>query len=268
MIAVELATHLGGDLGAGSLEDLWAEIERVSALHRGVSRALRESLSGRDGVVVPLGLDGGLAGRPEVPEPLDPMADPGIASADIHPVPPAAGIALVSTPDANAGPSTERAGTSQVTPPPRIQMKPPARAGKPASPAPSPASNAEVARAEGGGAEGGGAAANERTLRLVASRPMWDGGALVQRSPSLASLHPALELRANPEDLARFGMKPGTQVRVSSQRGSVVVTATPDPSIPTGIAVLPFNLPGGGAGELIDASAPHTDVRLGHAEGL
>jgi anaerobic selenocysteine-containing dehydrogenase len=97
---------------------------------------------------------------------------------------------------------------------------------------------------------------------------MWDGGALIQRSPSLASLHPPLELRANPEDLARFGMKPATQVRVSSQRGSVVVTAMPDPSIPTGIAVLPFNLPGGGAGELIDAAAPHTDVRLGHAEGL
>jgi formate dehydrogenase major subunit len=97
---------------------------------------------------------------------------------------------------------------------------------------------------------------------------MWDGGALIQRSPSLASLHPPLELRANPEDLARFGMTPGAQVRVSSQRGSVVVTATPDPAVPTGIAVLPFNLPGGGAGELIDASAPHTDVRLGHAEGL
>ena len=96
MIAVELARHLGGDLGAGSLEDLWAEIENVSLLHRGVSKALHESLSGRDGVVVPLGTDGGGAGRLEAPEPLDPMADPGIASADTHPVPPAAGNALVS----------------------------------------------------------------------------------------------------------------------------------------------------------------------------
>jgi NADH-quinone oxidoreductase subunit G len=254
MIAVELARHLGGDLGAGSLEDLWAEIESVSALHRGVSKALHESLSGRDGVVVPLVLDGGLAGHPEAPEPLDPMADPGIASADTHPVPPAAGSALVSMPDGTADFSVEVAGTSQLTPPPRVQLVPPARTGKPASPAPSP--------------EVGGAAGSERTLRLVVSRPMWDGGALIQRSPSLASLHPPLELRANPEDLARFGMKPATQVRVSSQRGSVVVTAMPDPSIPTGIAVLPFNLPGGGAGGLIDASAPHTDVRLGHAEGL
>jgi predicted molibdopterin-dependent oxidoreductase YjgC len=252
MIAVELARHLGGDLGASSLEDLWAEIESVSALHRGVSKALHGSLSGRDGVVVPLGLDGGAQGSAETPEPLDPMADPGIASADTHPVPPAAGDALVSTPDGNGGPSGGTAG-SQLTPPPRVQLKPPARAGKPASPAPTGA---------------GGGPGNERTLRLVVSRPMWDGGALIQRSPSLASLHPPLELRANPEDLARFGMKPATQVRVSSQRGSVVVTAIPDPSIPSGIAVLPFNLPGGGAGELIDASAPHTDVRLGHAEGL
>jgi NADH-quinone oxidoreductase subunit G len=254
MIAVELARHLGGDLGAGSLEDLWAEIESVSALHRGVSKALHESLRGRDGVVVPLALDGGVQGHPEAPEPLDPMADPGIASADIHPVPPAAGTALVSMPDGNAGTSTEAAGTSQLVAPPRVQLKQLVRNGKPASPAPT-----ETV---------GGAAGSERTLRLVVSRPMWDGGALIQRSPSLASLHPPLELRANPEDLARFGMKPATQVRVSSQRGSVVVTAVPDPSIPVGIAVLPFNLPGGGAGELIDASAPHTDVRLGHAEGL
>jgi predicted molibdopterin-dependent oxidoreductase YjgC len=252
MIAVELARHLGGNLGAGSLEDLWAEIESVSALHRGVSEALHESLSGRDGVVVPLGLDGGVQGHPEAPEPLDPMADPGIASADTHPVPPAAGIALVSMPDGTAGFPAEVTGPSQLAPPPRVQLVPPARTGKPASPAASP--------------EGGATA--ERTLRLVVSRPMWDGGALIQRSPSLASLHPALELRANPEDLVRFGMKPATQVRVSSQRGSVVVTAVPDPSIPVGIAVLPFNLPGGGAGELIDASAAHTDVRLGHAEGL
>jgi Molydopterin dinucleotide binding domain len=252
MIAVELARHLGGDLGAGSLEELWAEIESVSALHRGVSKALHESLSGRDGVVVPLGRDAGARGHHEALEPLDPMADPGIASADTHPVPPSAGIALVSTPD--AGPSAEAGSTSQLTPPSRVQLGQPARARKPDA-----AATTETA---------GGTAGNERTLRLVVSRPMWDGGALVQRSPSLASLHPPLELRVNPDDLARFGMKPATQVRVSSQRGSVVVTAMPDASIPTGIAVLPFNLPGGGAGELIDASAPHTDVRLGHAEGL
>ena len=252
MIAVELARHLGGDLGASSLEELWAEIESVSALHRGVSKALHESLRGRDGVVVPLALDGGPEAHHEVPEPLDPMADPGIASADTHPVPPSAGIALVSTPDGGA--SADAAATSQLTPPPRVQLGPSARGGKPAAP--------------GTTQTVGGAAGSERTLRLVVSRPMWDGGALIQRSPSLASLHPPLELRANPEDLARFGMKPATQVRVSSQRGSVVVTAMPDPTIPVGIAVLPFNLPGGGAGELIDASAPHTDVRLGHAEGL
>ena len=43
----------------------------------------------------------------------------------------------------------------------------------------------------------------------MASRPMWDGGAFVQRSPSLASLHPPLELRVNPDDLARLGMEHG-----------------------------------------------------------
>ena len=40
MIAVELASRLGGDLGASTLDELWAEIERVSPLHQGVSQAL------------------------------------------------------------------------------------------------------------------------------------------------------------------------------------------------------------------------------------
>jgi NADH-quinone oxidoreductase subunit G len=264
MIAVELAKRLGGDLGASSLEDLWAEVEMVSELHRGVSKALHESLNGRDGVVVPLGPGGGLARRREALEPLDPMADPGIASADTHPVPPAAGIALISGSDGDAGDGvTGSLAPPQLMPPPRLQVTSFAATLRPTSPTTAKPSQAAATSGNEGAASG-----KERVLRLVASRPMWDGGVIVQQSPSLASLHRPLELRANPEDLARLGMKAASQVRVSSQRGSVVVTAMPDAEVPPGIAVLPFNLPEGGAGLLIDASAPHTDVRLGHAEGL
>ena len=93
---------------------------------------------------------------------------------------------------------------------------------------------------------------------------MWDGGTFVQFSPSVAQLHPALQLRANPADLAALGVEHGSYVRVSGApgRAGVVATAWADPSVPGGAAVLPFNLPGGGAGDLIDALAPNTEVVL------
>ena len=88
MIAAELASRLGGDLGATTLADLWAEIERVSPLHQGVSQALLVSRQARNGIVVPIGPRSAKEEANEAPAPLDPMADPGIASAQLHPLPP------------------------------------------------------------------------------------------------------------------------------------------------------------------------------------
>lgn len=97
---------------------------------------------------------------------------------------------------------------------------------------------------------------------------MWDGGAFVQHSPSVAPLHPPLHLRVNPDDLARLGLENASQVRVSAQDAGpgLVVTAVADPAVPGGTAVLPFNLPGGGAGELISALAPRTEISLEKVE--
>ena len=199
MIAVELASRLGASLGAASLEELWAEIETVSPLHRGVSQALLVSRQGRNGVVVPLALEAPAAELTDMPAPLDPMADPGIASAELHPAPPV----LPSVVDPGAGrthwpspgpreprPRAARparaggAGRSarQRRPgwPPRLGLGRPAVAPAPAPP-PAQTSGSRRDRDQGD---------NGHALRLVVSRPMWDGGVLVQRSPSLARLHP------------------------------------------------------------------------------
>jgi len=96
---------------------------------------------------------------------------------------------------------------------------------------------------------------------------MWDGGVLVQRSPSLAKLHPGLVLRAHPDDLASLSLSASSNVRVSNHRGALVVEAVADAAVARGTAVLPFNLPGGGAGTFIDASAPFTEVQLEPAVG-
>jgi NADH-quinone oxidoreductase subunit G len=250
IIAVELASRLGHDLGATTLADIWAEIERVSPLHQGVSQALLVSRPARNGIVVPAGEPAAKEEAEEAPTPMDPMADPGISSADMHPLPPLPtrpvgtnGTATAAEPDA--------AGTG-LTPPPRLQ---------PRSPSAHPPTASE------GRADGPGQSAAQPALRLIARRPMWDGGAFVQHSPSLAGLHPPMEIRVSPEDLGRFGVRPASYVRASARAGRrLLVVAVADATVAAGTAVLPFNLPEGGAGELIDALANHTDVTLEKAE--
>jgi anaerobic selenocysteine-containing dehydrogenase len=100
------------------------------------------------------------------------------------------------------------------------------------------------------------------SLRLVATRTLWDNGTLVQHSPHLASLAPPLRLRVNPYDLDRLGVPSGGQVRVISPRTSMVLPVDADTGVPRGSASLIFNLAGEGAADLIDATAPVTDVRL------
>jgi anaerobic selenocysteine-containing dehydrogenase len=100
------------------------------------------------------------------------------------------------------------------------------------------------------------------SLRLVATRTLWDNGVLVQHSPSLAQLPPPLRLRVNPHELDRLGVQSGGQVRVISTRGRMVLDVLADSGVPRGSASLIFNLPGEGVADLIDATSPVTDVRI------
>nr|MBA3303804.1 hypothetical protein [Acidimicrobiia bacterium] len=85
---------------------------------------------------------------------------------------------------------------------------------------------------------------------------------LVQRSPSLAALAAPLPVRLHPSELARLGVEAGSEVRVSSRRGSVVLETVGDVGVPQGTAAITFNQPGPGAADLIDADATVTDVRI------
>jgi len=248
MIAVELAQRLGADLGVRSLEELWAEIERVSPLHSGVSHDLLSSARGRDGVVVPLCPGSGPGESVRLPDPLDPMAGPGIASAEAHPAPP---VRLPASVVARAGdPGAGEVPAGEV----------------PAGEVPSmlrPAVAAVARRSQPPSATAGDAPGTGKTvLRLVAWRPMWDGGVLVQRSSSLACLHPPGTLALNPGDLALLGTGPAGQVRVSTKGRSAVYTTVADDRVAAGTAALAFNLPGGGAGDLIDASGDYTELTV------
>jgi NADH-quinone oxidoreductase subunit G len=81
MIAAELARELGHEFGWEEPAEIWSEISGISPLHRGLSYELLNSVAGRDGIVVPY--DPAVAARP-APRRLDPMADPGIATAELN----------------------------------------------------------------------------------------------------------------------------------------------------------------------------------------
>jgi len=264
MIAADLALRLGHNLGASSLEELWAEIKQVSPLHSTVDLDLLTSYAGRDGVV--LRGFGAPAPHASPPPPLDPMAGPGISSAELHPAPPAA-LKLTGSEgrDGELGPSPSELPSEF---PPLVSVGDIEAAWS--SPAPPPRQSAgragtEPERAGTEPQRAGGKkdrTAGEAPYRLVTVRPMWDGGTLVQKSPPVASLHPPLAAHLNPDDVARLGVHPGAVVKLISARGDLALPVAPDPAVVRSTVVVPFNLPGGGAGQLIDAAAPYTELAV------
>ncbi|SRR5579875_1273140 len=270
MIAAELAAALGADLGLESVEEIWDEIERLAPSHAGITRVLLASRSSRDGLLAPLPrvpvriqpgvgrpgggpavhpgtTDTGVGATQGVPAPIDPMATPGIGSAERHGVPNVAGApedwSTEEEREAWEGPDREaRAEEARRQEDVASRPSPLTYSGPTVAP--------DVPRVDGYG------------LRLVTGRVLYDQGTLVQACPSLAPLAPGPRLRVNRYDLDRLGRAPGDRVRVVTPGASLVLEAVVDPGIPRGSAALAFNLEGEGAADLIDATKPVTDVRL------
>ncbi|HLX88169.1 MAG TPA: molybdopterin-dependent oxidoreductase, partial [Acidimicrobiales bacterium] len=244
MIAAELAARLGADLGVTSAAELWDEIERVAPSHTGITRAVLQGPAGRDGVVAPLAAASVGLPRRRVAAPIDPIATPGIEAVERQGAPPRAGLAEPQgTEDDAARSATDAAPAGRPA-----LLAPSAPAPPPALPAP-----------------------DSYSLRLVSGRRLYDDGALVEASASLAALVPASSARLHGAELERLGVPSGGRVRVRSGRGTVTTEVVADNRLPRGVVSIPFNLDGtsnpdgtGGAGvaALIDASAAVTDVRL------
>ena len=249
MIAVELAARLGTDLGFENLEQIWDEIEQVAPSHYGITRAALADRRLRDGVCVPLtevpvtppagpspeaATDTSSGATTEVPGAVDPMADPGIDAVETQGVPATAVVAEdVDHAPASPAPAADEARPDLLT----------FDGEEPAVSLP---------------------ALDAYSLRLVAGRTLYGNGTLVQQAPALAALAKEPCARANPSDLDRLGMRKGGQVRIRSNRTSFLVDAIPDPGVPRGSLSLAFNTrtDGEGAGDLLDAEATVTDVRV------
>ncbi len=109
---------------------------------------------------------------------------------------------------------------------------------------------------------------NAYDFRLVVSRKLYDAAIGTAKSPSLAALAPGVAVHVNPLDIARIGSAIGNDVKVTSARATIVLRLKADSSVQRGTAWVPFNQPASAGsstasvGDLIDASAPVTDVRI------
>jgi NADH-quinone oxidoreductase subunit G len=241
MIAVELAAALGTDLQVTSAGQLWDEIERLAPAYAGLTATVLDRARAQDGLVVPL--DG--SGGPGALRPIDPMALPGVESAERQGAPPRVGL---------------------TEPPPFEELAPVPALDRPA--APGPTERPPVMAGLGSAEPVHVAPPDSYSLRLVSGHRLYDSGAAVAGSPSLAALVPTAVVRANPYDLDRLGVHTGDPVRVRTARRSLVLGARADDGLPKGVVAVDFNLPVGpddptnAAAQLIDAAQPVTDVRL------
>ncbi|MXW75304.1 MAG: NADH-quinone oxidoreductase subunit NuoG [Acidimicrobiaceae bacterium] len=120
--------------------------------------------------------------------------------------------------------------------------------------------NGDIAPPEPAGAT---SPVNDRySLRLLATRRMYDDGTALRHSPASSGHASSLELRLNPVDFDKIGVQEGTVVRVESARGHLDMPVQVDVGVPVGSAAVPWRTLGADCRPLIDASAVVTDVRV------
>ncbi|MEX2294501.1 MAG: NADH-quinone oxidoreductase subunit NuoG [Acidimicrobiales bacterium] len=102
------------------------------------------------------------------------------------------------------------------------------------------------------------------SLRLVASRKLYDLGTTTQRSGSLAGLVGGTDVRLNSYDFDRLGIEPGANVTLTGSAGSLTLVAQRDDGVPRGSAAVYVNQ-GPAVGSLIDSAQAVAEVRVERA---
>jgi NADH-quinone oxidoreductase subunit G len=226
MIAAELARLLGADLGLASVEEIWTEIEALAPSHAGATWDLLHGTDGRDGVVVPVVLQGGSA----------PLAYARPLAVDE-----VSGEQDDASPVADAEPDAEP--VAEVAPAPAGPVRPAlvAFSATPSTEAPAP---------------------DAYSLRLVVTRRLYDLGTATQQSPALAGLTSENGVTLHPHDFDRLGIDDGAPVTLTAPAGAITLPARRDAGVPKGSAAVLANQPGPSVGALIDIAAAVTDVKV------
>jgi anaerobic selenocysteine-containing dehydrogenase len=253
MIAAELAYRLGADLGITSVDDVWAELADVSALHAEVTVARLAAEA--DGVV--LGRSEPAVASDEATG--DRTAEGAEAAAHDE-------VVEASVAAAAADEVTERQDLQAEAVEAQAEQEAEAAAdeadadAEAEAPAPAAPTAPVAVRFQAGRYDA--PALDAYSLRLVTRRRLYDLGTQVQAAPSLAGLAAGPSVAASAADLDRLGVADGDQVRLSSSRGSLVVQVRLDPGVPAGVVAMALNQGDPDPGVLIDATAAVTEVRV------
>jgi NADH-quinone oxidoreductase subunit G len=258
-IAGELALRLGDEFDLEFVDEVTDEIAKVAPAHLGATaRLLRRA---RDGVVLPL--------RAHLDEIRVRTRDLNIMSEDGHAVSwdPIRSEAVVPAGSTAAVEGAGAGGNVNITPDVGDPEESPAEAARSVDDA-----RAESERAEREApalhvwdrstTDGDAPSRDAYALRLVSQRRLYDGGRIVTCTPSLAPLRAEVVLLVHPHDLANIGVEEGERVRVTSSRATATIAVRTHPSVPAGVAALPFSADGKGAAELIDTTTMVTDLRV------
>jgi anaerobic selenocysteine-containing dehydrogenase len=232
MIAAELAFRLGADLQLTSIDDIWDEISEISVLHQGITVA--QLAAETDGIVL----------RPSGPAPE--------TEADIE----ANGVDAETVADADAQDHAVAADAAADVDEAEAHEAAAAEAQADAEAAAGPSFIGFV------GTTYEAPAVDAYSLRLVTYRKLFDLGTMVQAAPSLAGLAAGAAIAANPTDLDRLGVGPADRVKLSSARGSITATITPDASVPVGTVAMAIDQGDPSPTALIDASSAVTEIRV------
>jgi NADH-quinone oxidoreductase subunit G len=256
-IAAELALRFGTDFALDTVEDVQDHIARHAPAYAGVDADLLRRA--RDGAVVPvsehpdeivfhsvIGVTTGVSWEP---------IRPGVAADESHlssvgtGVVSASGTGSLTTikpglaaEDTEASHDTERtvaaAGEALAAAPDLYRWDRVASAPVPVPP-------------------------DAYSLRLVAARTLYDAGRTAASSPSLSALAPGAALVVHPTDLSRIGVvDEGATVRVTSARATIELPVRSDTAVAPGTCFIPFAQGEPGANDLIDVTAPVTELRV------
>jgi NADH-quinone oxidoreductase subunit G len=239
MLAVELASRLGGDLRLDSLQAITDEIAAVAPAYAGIDSAALASPAGFDGI-----LAGDAEGhRAAAPPSMSQSEAPEIHAADAQGETQSGTNVAPSSPDPSAAAEAE-AVEQPVDPDEAVGDRPVLLHTTPV------VTGHTVP------------AVDAYSLRLVASHKLYDDGTFTQQSPSLAPLAGGTAIHVNPTDLDRLGLTHGDTVKVTSSRTSLTLAAEADQAVPKGVALLVFDQAGPGAADLLDITNAVNDVRV------
>ncbi len=245
MLAAELASRLGSDLGFGRAEEILNEIAAMAPSHAGLD--LPHVLADLDGVLLPLDLP---AAEAAPDDEADGTGDGNETGADAD----AAAVRAAAADDQSEAQAEEAAATvaegeataadaPDHTVAPDAPARPSVLAFTAAAARPAPARDSY-------------------SFRLVATRKLYDQGTIVQATGALAGLAPGTVVHVNPADLDQLGVAVGDRVSLRSSRSTLTLPVVTDVGVPRGAAALYVNQADVVVGDLIDVDHDVTDLRI------